>query len=297
MRAPYAAAITIGALLLGSLTAGAQGVERSMYVSVVDDSGQPVTGLGADDFRVREDGQQREVLRASPATAPIDIAVLIDNSQAASPFINDLRRALEPFVTGLAADGHQIALVGLADRPTVLVDYSSSADRLKSGVQRLFAQDGSGTLLMDGLVDVSRGLERRESERRAIVVITTEGRDFSNLGHERTLEVLRDSGAQLFALVVGTPGASSFTNEEARNRSIVLDRGTASTGGDRDQLLSGMSIGSALGRLGAELRQQYHVVFAHPGAIVPAEKVEVEAVPAGATARGVLVPLKARAAR
>jgi len=297
MRAPYAAAITIGALLLGSLTAGAQGVERSMYVSVVDDSGQPVAGLGADDFRVREDGQQREVLRASPATAPIDIAVLIDNSQAASPFINDLRRALEPFVTGLAADGHQIALVGLADRPTVLVDYSSSADRLKSGVQRLFAQDGSGTLLMDGLVDVSRGLERRESERRAIVVITTEGRDFSNLGHERTLEVLRDSGAQLFALVVGTPGASSFTNEEARNRSIVLDRGTASTGGDRDQLLSGMSIGSALGRLGAELRQQYHVVFAHPGAIVPAEKVEVEAVPAGATARGVLVPLKARAAR
>ena len=297
MRAPYAAAITIGALLLGSLTAGAQGVERSMYVSVVDDSGQPVAGLGADDFRVREDGQQREVLRASPATAPIDIAILIDNSQAASPFINDLRRALEPFVTGLAADGHSIALVGLADRPTVLVDYSSSTDRLESGVQRLFAQDGSGTLLMDGLVDVSRGLERRESERRAIVVITTEGRDFSNLGHERTLEVLRDSGAQVFALVIGTRGASSFTNEEARNRSIVLDRGTTATGGDLNQLLSGMSIGSALERLGAELRQQYHVVFAHPGAIVPAEKVEVEAVPAGATARGVLVPLKARAAR
>jgi len=294
MYAPSAAAITIGALLLGSLPAGAQSVERSMYVSALDSSRQPVTGLDADDFRVREDGQPREVLRATPATAPIDIAILIDNSQTAGPIINDLRRALEPFVTELAAEGHQIALIGLADRPTVLVDYSSSADRLESGVQRLFAQDGSGTLLLDGLVDVTRGLQRRESDRRAIIVITTEGTDFSNLGYERTLEVVSGSGAQLFALVVGSRGPASFRNEEARNRSIVLDRGTTATGGYQDQLLSGMSIAAGLRRLAAELRGQYHVVFAHPGAIVPAEKVEVEAVPDGVTARGVLVPARSR---
>jgi len=294
MYAPSAAAITIGALLLGSLSADAQSVERSMYVSALDSSRQPVTGLDADDFRVREDGQPREVLRATPATAPIDIAILIDNSQAAGPIINDLRHALEPFVTELAAEGHQIALIGLADRPTVLVDYSSSADRLESGVQRLFAKDGSGTLLLDGLVDVTRGLQRRESDRRAIIVITTEGTDFSNLGYERTLEVISGGGAQLFALVLGSAGLASFTNEEARNRSIVLDRGTTATGGYRDQLLSGMSIAAGLRRLAAELRGQYHVVFAHPGAIVPAEKVEIEAVPDGVTARGALVPRSRR---
>lgn len=294
MHAPSVAAITIGALILGSLSAGAQSVERSMYVSAVNGSGQPVTGLDADDFRVREDGQAREVLRATPASTPIDIAMLIDNSQSAGPIVNDLRQALEPFVTSLASDGHQIALIGLADRPTVLVDYSSSAERLAAGVKRIFAQEGSGTLLLDGLIDVTRVLQRRESDRRAIVVITTEGTDFSNVGYERTLEVLRGSGVQLFAFVVGAPGRASLTNEEARNRSIVLDRGTTATGGDLDQLLSSMSIAPALQRLAAELRGQYHVVFAHPGAIVPAEEVEVEAVAEGVTARGVLVPVRSR---
>jgi VWFA-related protein len=294
MHAPTAAALTIGALLLGTASAGAQSVERSMYVSVVDSSGQPVTGLDADDFRVREDGRAREVLRATPATTPIDLAMLIDNSQAATPIINDLRRALEPFVTGLAADGHQIALVGLADRPTVLVDYSSNAERLKTGIERIFAQDGSGTLLLDALVDVTRALQRRESDRRVIVAITTEGTDFSNIGHERTLEVLRGGGAQLFALVVGTPTAASLTNEEARNRSIVLDRGTSATGGDLDQLLSGMTIAAALRRVDAELRHQYHIVYANPGGIVPAEKVDIETTADGATARGVLVPTRRR---
>ena len=294
MRAPSAAAIAIGVLILGTSAAGAQGVERSMYVSVVNAAGQPVPGLDADDFRVREDGEPREVLRATPATTPIDIAILVDNSQAAGPIINDLRQALEPFVTELASAGHQVAIVGLADRPTVLVDYSSSAERLQAGVQRLFPQDGSGTLLLDGLVDITRGLQRRESDRRAIVVITTEGTDFSYIGYERTLEVLRGSGAQLFALVVGPPGAASLANEEARNRSIVLDRGTKASGGDLDPLLSGMSIAASLRRLAAELQQQYHVVFANPGGIVPAETVEVEAVPDGVTARGVAVPPRSR---
>ncbi|HXE79494.1 MAG TPA: VWA domain-containing protein [Vicinamibacterales bacterium] len=294
MNATFAAAIVIGAVVALPASAHAQSVERSMYVSAVDGSGKAVTGLDADDFRVREDGQVREVLRATPATAPMDIALLVDNSQAAEEIINDLRRALEPFVTRLAGKGHQIALIGLADRPTVLVDYTSSGERLKAGVQRLFAQPGSGTLLLDGLVDVTRGLQRRESERRAIVVITTEGTDFSNLGYERTLEVLGGSGAQLFVFTVGAPAVASITGEEARNRSIVVDRGTRASGGDLQRLLTGMSIASALQRLADELENQYHVVFAHPGTIIPAEKVEVRAVPEGVTARGVLVPVRSR---
>jgi VWFA-related protein len=297
MRFPSVAAIFTGALVLGTLPATAQSVERSMYVTVVDRSGQPIQGLDVDAFVVRENGQRREVLRASRASTPIDVAILVDNSQAAGPIVADLRRALEPFVTKLAADGHQVAVIGLADRPTILVDYSSSAERLTSGVKRIFAQDGSGTLLLDGLVDVTRGLQRRDADRRVIVAITTEGRDFSNIGHERTLEVLGSGGALFYALVVGTPGASSLTNEEARNRSIVLDRGPRVTGGYYDQLLTGMSIAPALQRLATELNEQYHVVFAHPGAIVPAEKVEIETTHTGGTARGILVPLRTRQTR
>lgn len=284
----------LGALSLTAAPLWAQAVERSMYVSVLDASSGPVTGLGPDAFVVREDGQPREVLRVTPATAPMDLALLIDNSQAATAQINDLRRALEPFLTALAAKGHRIALIGLADRPTILVDYTSSAERLQAGVGRIFAQETSGMLLLDALVDVSRGLRRREGERRVILSITTEGTDFSNVGFERTLEALDESGAQYYALVVTAGPTANLMSEEARNRGIVLDRGTRGTGGKLEHLLTGMAIGDALQRISAELQAQYHLVYARPERTVPPEDVEVDVRKPGLTARGVLVPQRAR---
>ena len=55
-----------------------------MYVSVLDKAGAPVPDLGPADFIVREDNVAREVLRVAPATDPMQIAILVDNSQAAA---------------------------------------------------------------------------------------------------------------------------------------------------------------------------------------------------------------------
>jgi VWFA-related protein len=281
--------VVVAAVLLVSSPAGAQSVERSVFVSVLNKDAKPVTGLGPEAFNVREDGQAREVLRVSKASTPIDLAILVDNSKAATDYIQDLRRALASFVSGRAAKGHQVALIGLADRPTVLVDYTSSAERLAQVAGRIFAQEGSGTLLLDGLIDVSRGIQRREAERRVILAITTEGTDFSNVGYERTLEALDESGAQFFALVITRgAGAANITSEEARNRNIVLDRGTQSTGGRRDHLLSSMALPDALGRLAAELDDQYHLIYARPDTTVPPKGVEVTVREPGLTARAVL---------
>src|SRR5512140_1781379 len=77
-----------GALAAGRSPAAApqdaRARERSMYVSVSDRQGLPVTGLPARDFLVREDGVAREVLVAEPADDPITIALLVDNSAASN---------------------------------------------------------------------------------------------------------------------------------------------------------------------------------------------------------------------
>ena len=64
----------------------------------------------------------------SRATEPIDIALLVDNSQAATAEITFIREALSKFVAAMAA-GNRIALIGLADRPTILVEYTSDIAR------------------------------------------------------------------------------------------------------------------------------------------------------------------------
>ena len=76
------------------ITTNAQNADtrRALFVSAVDKDGEPVTGLGPDAFVVREDGMRREILRVSRATEPIDIALLVDNSTAATQEITFFER-------------------------------------------------------------------------------------------------------------------------------------------------------------------------------------------------------------
>ena len=127
---------------------------RSMYVSVLDDHGAPVPDLGPSDFIVREDNMAREVLRVAPATEPMQIALLVDNSVAARSFITDLRRAAHEFITAMMAPSetngrNEMTITALADRPTILTDYTMSAAELHKGADRIFSQPGSGTLLLE----------------------------------------------------------------------------------------------------------------------------------------------------
>jgi VWFA-related protein len=254
-------------------------------VSVLDQAGAPVKGLGPDAFVVREDGRQVEVLRVSPATQPVDLAILVDNSQAATPYIQDMRDALEAFINRMARNGHHVATIGLADRPTILTDYTNNPAMATKGVNRLFAQPGSGTTLLDAIVETSRGLQKRENERRVMLVVTSEGTDFSVPNHPRALDAIKASGAMFNALVITRPGGADLTTDEGRSRGIVLDEGPRNSGGRTTQLLSSMALKGELDRVATELENQYQLVYARSASLIPADKIEVSVKQPGLTVR------------
>ena len=290
------AAALVLLLPLGTAPCSAQTTERTVFVSVTDGAGAPVTGLGLDAFVVREDGNAREVLRVSRAVQPVDVVLLIDNSTAASRAINDLRQALTAFVQRLSGAGNPVALVTIGDRPTGIQDYTTSGPALVRAVERLFAQPGSGTTLLDAIREVSRGLQKRDSERRLILAITTEGTDFSNPNHQRALEDIAASGATFSALVLTDAGSADLTTEEAKSRGIVLDRGTSSSGGRLEHLLSSMSLRPRLDAIATDLEQQYHVVYGRPGMLVPPKKIEVSVSRPGLNVRWTPAAIPARSA-
>jgi VWFA-related protein len=255
---------------------------RDVYVSVLDAKDAPVTGLTAADFAVREDGVPREVLKASPATAPMQVMVLIDDSQSATEAIPRIREGLTAFVDKLTGRA-EIGLVTVGERPTSLVSYTSDEPPLKKGIGRIFARTGAGAYLLEGLLEVSRGLERRHAERPVIVAITMEGPEFSNLDYRQVLKAIESSGAALHVLAVGTP--SSSTDDEMRNRNMTLAEGTERTGGRRDQLLADLFLPEALPRLADELLNQYVVTYGRPDTLIPPEKIRVSVTRPGVTAR------------
>src|SRR5215208_4626704 len=215
----------------GSLAA--QAIQRSMYVSVLNDAGAPVPDLGPTDFIVREDNVAREVLSVAPASEPMQIAVLVDTSQAARDDIQFMRTALPPFISALTSGAvkNEVAVIAIGERPTVFTDYTSNRATLQKGIDRIWSMQGSGTYLLDGLVETAHGFKKREAARPVVVSITTEGTELSNLQHDQVLTPLKTTGAAYHAITIGRP--SSSLSDEMRNRNIVLDEGPRQTGGRR----------------------------------------------------------------
>jgi VWFA-related protein len=280
-----AVAVAVAVLTVAPATAQGQRETRThdIYVSVVDSSGKPVAGLTVKDFVVREDGVAREVLKVGPATDPLTISLLIDDSQASNPAINDIRNGLNAFIERLS-DKAEIALATYGERPTSLVDYTTSAEALKKGVTRIFARPGSGAYLLDAIIEVSKGLQKREAKRPTIVVLMMEdGPEFSNRHYEPVLEEVKKSGAALHVLAVGSPSASR--EDEIRNRNMVIAEGTKRTGGRRDQLLAVSAIPERFKQVADELTSQYVVSYARPEALIPPERLEVTVTRPGLTVR------------
>jgi len=217
------------------------------------------------------------------------IAILVDNSQAARNHITEIRRALTSFVRAVDTLG-PVSIIGIADRPTILTEYSTDLKQLDAGIGKVFAMPGSGATLLDAIVEVSKGLARREEDRVAIVVLTTENVEFSTRHYQEVLEELKKGGAQMHAVILNTPAGTSLS-DEARNRASVLDRGPRESGGTRTDVLASQAFQTKMLELAAILKSQQRVIYARPQQLIPPQKIEVEStkpavVVSGAPARG-----------
>jgi VWFA-related protein len=245
---------------------------RDVYVSVQDNKDAPVTGLRAADFQVREDGTPREVLRAETATAPLQIVLLVDDSEALNPALQPMREGLTKFVEKMQGHG-EIGIVTVGERSTSLVQPTTDVNALKQGITRIFARPGSGAYMLDGIQEVSQGFQRREAQRPHIIGITMDAVEFSNLRWEMVLKTLNASGATLDMVSIGMP--SSSMADEMRNLNQTIAEGTKDTGGRRDQVLATSGIPEALLRVADDLLNQYVVTYGRPERLIPPEKLQV----------------------
>jgi VWFA-related protein len=266
--------------------AWAQSRDRVLYVSAVDRAGKPVEQLAPADVSVREDGVAREVLRVAPATDPLQIALVVDNSAVMTNQVLDYREALKAFVARFAVP-NEVALITFGDRPTIAADYTSGS-AVSTAVDRLFSLPNAGSYALDAVNDAARGLQKRAAERPVIVVVSSEGVEFSNLTSSTVIDAVRAANASLFVLSIddGKGQRESMRSPEGREREIVWGRGTSDTGGRREIVLSSMGLKDALAQVADELLHQFKVVYSRPTTLIPPEKTVVSSARDGLTVRG-----------
>lgn len=294
LRAALAVLAVVSMCLLAPVGLQGQSQEHQMLVSVLDQDGTPVGGLSPSDFSIDEDGNAREILRVSHAGAGRQIALLVDTSQAASRSLVEFRNGLTEFVEQMS-EGNQISIITFGGPPRILVSSTRENSRLTDGINNLFALPDQAAYMLDALDQTAEGFARQNAPRPLIVVLTTEGVDYSNTSARRVLETIEESGAAIYTLSLrvgrnafsATPNISAL---ELRNqdfeRDLLLERGPRNSGGRHRDLLTALAINNAMQDIVSELLNQYLVVYSRPDMLVPPETITLRMNRQELTARG-----------
>ena len=155
-------------------------------------------------------------------------------------------------------------------------------DRLRDGIGLVFSYPESAAYLLDALVETARGFERREAPRPAIVVVASEGLDFSRYDYQRTREALQASGVAAHVVVVQERGNTALRRDPfgfsgdilQRDRALAqlpeADRRPAAT-----TCLLSTAVPDAMDALANVMTNQYRVVYSRPPGLIPPETVSV----------------------
>ncbi len=180
---------------------------HTVYVSVTGRNDVPVAGLVAENFRVREDNQDRAILQVAAAPPPSHLALLIDDGRAvdALSMVQDFRKML-PAVFREAMKvmpGTEVAYWTLGEPPTRRVDFSANITSFDAALAVFAGRPGPGASFLEAVYLSAGELRARNAPRPAIVAFLVE----DNLEvAERKGEVVeaqvKAAGASLWSVVL-----------------------------------------------------------------------------------------------
>jgi hypothetical protein len=274
-----AASVVVAGVMASAQSGIPSSRSNTVFVTALSDSGVPIPDLVAADFVIKEDGKIREVLRAQLTSAPVQLAILVDDNGTGL-----FRAGLVNFVR-LMQGRALIELSSVVGQTQRLVDYTTDVHRLTSVIATLTARPGTndGGQLLEGIYEAARYQEKLEAARPVIVALTVGGEEHSTVPAHVVLNQLAKAGSTLYVIqVAGTMLRPTVPITQSRqllgenlNLSEVLGTGPKQTGGIREEIVATPGLLSGLQRIATELHNQYAVEYARPPKGKPLESLDV----------------------
>lgn len=259
----------------------AGGVNKSLFVAVLDENGRPVRQFTADDILIREDGQDRTVVEVKPASQPISVAFLIDTAQGKrvtdaygtpEEYIRDMRVSTESFVKQLLllSPDAEVSLMEFGQAAITMVKYTSDIAELTKGINHIVSRPGVGSVMAEALEAANKELAERKSTRRAIVSVNLEPSDEKSFDNQKAIvSSFQKSTAQLWAVSVQRGGLKNSS------RDVVLNEFAKASGGQRDYVVGISAVPDILKAYANALAMQYEVVYKRPETAKAVKQVQV----------------------
>jgi len=273
----------VGAVLLVA-TSGVRAQQQfTIYASILDRTGAPVTSIEPADLRVKEHGSEASVLKVEPINWPTKLQILIDNGVGigGANFIN-LRNGVSGLIDALPP-GIEVTVVTTAPQPRFLVRGTTDRAAITKGLGLLSYDSGAGRFV-ESLNEATQRIEKDKSDFfPAIISVGTNFGDSVVLDRDIKSLMQRLQRRPTTVHVVLFNGGQSGTS--GANQTQVGIAVTEFTKGRFENINSATRITSLLPELGAAIakshelqRHQFRVTVQRPeGATGPVVQVSMGA--------------------
>jgi VWFA-related protein len=267
-----ASLLTVCILAVGAITRGApeQDGARTIVVYALATGAQnaPVTDLTLADFTIKEDNRIREVTSVEPATAPLHVAVIVDDNGSGI-----FRFGVNNFAQRVQGRA-EMSLRVVNGQVRTITEFTSDTQIWIAGISQLGVRPANqdGGQLLEGIADAAKSFAAREARRPVILALTVGGQEHSTLIGRDVLDQIHRSRAALYVVYAGNAAirAQAAATRPSdllggnHNLDEVLGDGPKQSGGRRRDVIATQALVADIPQIATELSAQYAITYRRP---------------------------------
>jgi Ca-activated chloride channel family protein len=216
-------------------------------------AGASVTSLNRENFRVTEDDVEQKIAYFIKDDAPLSIGLLFDTSGSMR---NKMEKASESvsafFKTANTED--EFFLVEFSDRAKLTIPFTPDSGDIYSHIAR--TKPFGRTSLFDAIGVGLKHMKKARHSRKAIVIISDGGDNWSWHTARQIRSALLESDVQLYAMGIFDAELSKSPSEN-RKGPALLDELAGQTGGRHYPVDDLNDLPSISAKIGTDLRNEY----------------------------------------
>ena len=228
----------------------------SVFTTVTDPSGAPVSTLKQDDFQVFEDGKLQQIaVFHRESELPLSIVVAIDTSLSTR---GDQKLELESarkFAHAILRPIDGLSLFQFSEIVDQLTPFTSDVHTIDKAINRVHS--GAATALYDTLYLGSDALQARRG-RKVMVVITDGGDTVSKSSYQDAVRAAQEAEVILYSIIIVPIENSAGRDTGGEHALIQLSR---DTGGKYFYASGSEGLDAAFRQISDELRTQYLIAY------------------------------------
>jgi hypothetical protein len=198
-------------------------------------------------------GLRAGVPSGATASDPMRIAILVDNSQATSDYLPQIRRALQDLVKTLP-QGHELMLVTTGGPMNIRVKPTNDYLEIQEAAGEIFVARGGGNTLIGSVQEIYERYFRTVEKRwPVIIILSTDGPDLSQRVTNKTVNELLQGLKQKDVRVNATMLTSSA---DSLVRSVTLAM-IEQTGGFYESATIATALPGRMKALAGRIGKQY----------------------------------------